>query len=185
MTTITELVDRLPNTFVAKKQVRGILESAGITVDQYGQAIGEFNRLLNARRVLEDAARTASLRESRAREASDKINEREFERAGRDAEIALLKTVEPHWPAYRKMMALCRDLDQLFCAERARDMGDVLAFQGALDAVPAMLSELGVEPDDFAGGIWATICNTRRISEAQMKALATSAAKQATLANKG
>jgi hypothetical protein len=182
--TISEIVERLPDTFVAKKEVRGMLEAAGVEVDPHGRAIGEFNRLLATRRQRESDARLAALRGDRERDAADEANRRQFERAGRDAEIALLKTVAPHWPTYHKMMRLCRDLDCLFSAERARDVGDVMAYKAALDEVPAMLTAMGVEPDSFAGGIWEAVCNTRRISEAQMKAMAVAAAKHATLAKK-
>lgn len=180
--TISEIVDGLPDTFVAKKEVRGLLESGGVTIDQHGQAVGEFNRLLAARRQREQDAAIAAQREQRQRDVADEANRRAFERAGYDAEVKLLASVEPHWPTYRKMMALGEDLTALFDAARSRDVGDYLAFKAAADAVPALLKEIGVEPDTFAGGVWATVCNTRRITPAQIKAMAVSAAKHATLA---
>lgn len=179
--TIAELVDGLKDTFVAKKKVRDILTAAGISIDPSGREIGEFNRLLNLRRDRESQARSAKLTAEREQAVADEANRREFERAGYEAEIKLLSSVEPHWPTYHRMIALGEKLSQAIDAARGRDVGDFLAYRSAAEEIPALLVDLGVDPDTFAGGVWATVCRFRRISPGQIKAMAVSAAKYAAL----
>lgn len=177
---ISEIVARLPDTYIAKKQVRGILESEGITINASGLEISEFNRLLNIRRERESDQRTAELAAEREREVARK----DFAQQGRAVEIKLMANVEPHWPTYHRMMDLCRDLADMFDAIKARDVGDIMATKSAAKQIPEMLFEFDIEEDSVTADIWDRVVTYHTISDAQAKALAVAVAKAATLKGK-
>ena len=110
--------------------------------------------------------------------------DREFEKAGYDAERGIFASVEPHWPTYHRILKLAEATAALLDAAHRRDTGDIIAHRNASRDLAASLDELGLDPESQAAGIYDTVCRTKRMSRNQAKAIAMAAAKEATLRRK-
>ena len=95
----------------------------------------------------------------------------------RAAEREKYASVTPDWPTYHNVIKQAADCREAMAARRAKDVGDYLAFRGAIDALREIADLANVHPESDFGKLVQNVIYGHA-SESMMKAAATGISKR-------